>query len=302
MYILQAIAFLIIRVYRSRVVDAMDDSIDINGVNVCYEMRGEGDVILFLHGMGLSHDMWGSAAKAASKSYTIYAPDLPGFGDSDKPGDDYGLPYYVDVIGQFMDAVGIDNAAIVGASVGGEIAAGFAAKNPGRVSRLVLSAPVGLTAFYNGLPGLPIVSSSLYLFMSQSKGLFKRYAESMLFNKNAITCDMMEREWSRMRDPAYRAVLTKNAGKLAAVDPSYVASLRSIKAPTLIVWGQNDTVVPPADAYRYQELIKGSELSVIERCGHLPPLEKPDEFNRAFLTFLGREERYYDDDHFGRQD
>jgi pimeloyl-ACP methyl ester carboxylesterase len=284
-----------------RVVDAMEDSVSVNGINVCYEMQGEGDVILFLHGMGLSHEMWDDAVKAASKIYTTCTLDLPGFGDSDKPETNYGLSFYVDFIGQFMDAVGIDNAAVVGVSMGGEIAAGFAARNPERVSRLVLSAPIGLTPLFNGLPGLPLVSSSLYLFMSRSKDLFKRYAQSMLYNKNSISADIIGQEWSRMQNPAYRAALTKNASNLASADPSYAASLRSIKVPTLIVWGGNDTVVPLTDAYRYQELIRGSELSIIERCGHLPPLERPGEFNRAFLTFLGREERYYDDDRIGEQ-
>ena len=81
----------------------------------------------------------------------------------------------------------------------------------------------------------------------------------------------------------------------------YEASLKSIRAPTLIVWGRNDTIVPVSDAYRYQDRIRNSELAIIEKCGHVPPIEKTGEFNRTFMTFLGREERYYGDDRIGER-
>lgn len=274
--------------------DALEETVKVNGINVCYEMQGKGEVVLFLHGMGFSHVMWGSSVKAASKYYTTCALDLPGFGDSDKPESNYGISFYVNFIKDFMNATGIDNAAVVGVSMGGAIAAGFAGKNPGRVSRLVLTAPIGLTPLYNGLPGLPLVSSSMYLFMSRSKELFKHYAEGMLYNKEAVPKDLLWQEWARLNLPSYRAALVRNAKNLSLVDPAYEVSLQSIRAPTLIVWGRNDMIVSLSDAYRYQDRIRGSELAIIEKCGHVPPMERAEEFNRTFMTFLGREERYYD--------
>jgi pimeloyl-ACP methyl ester carboxylesterase len=283
------------------VVDAMEETVKVNGINVCYELRGRGEVVLFLHGLGFSHGMWGDAVKAASKYHTTCTIDLPGFGDSDKPESNYGTSYYVSFIRDFMNATGIDNAAIVGVSMGGAIAAGFAAKNPGRVSRLVLTSPIGLTPIYRGLPGLPLVSSAMYLFMSRSKELFKHFAEDMFYNKNAIPHDFLWQEWARMKLPLYRAALVRNAKNLSLVDPAYVASLKSIRAPTLIIWGKNDMIVPPSDAYRYRDRIQGSELALIEKCGHVPPMEQSGKFNHAFMTFLGREDRYYEDDLIGEQ-
>ncbi|HEY3422833.1 MAG TPA: alpha/beta hydrolase [Methanocellaceae archaeon] len=279
----------------------MEETVKVNGINVCYELQGRGEVVLFLHGMGFSHDMWGNAVKAASKYYTTCALDLPGFGDSDKPESNYGIPFYVSFIKDFMNATGIDNAAIVGVSMGGAIAAGFAAKNPGRVSRLVLTSPIGLTPLYNGLPGLPLVSSSMYLFMSRSKELFKHFAEGMFYKKDVIPHDILWQEWARMKHPSYRAALVKNAKNLSLVDPVYEASIRSIRAPTLIIWGRNDMIVPLSDAYRYRDQIQSSELAIIEKCGHVPPMEQADEFNRVFMTFVGREERYYEDDRIREQ-
>lgn len=274
----------------------MEESVKVNGINVCYEIRGSGDVVLFLHGMGFSHRMWDDAVKTASKYYTTCTLDLPGFGDSDKPVSDYGISFYVSFIKDFINATGVDNAAVVGVSMGGAIAAGFAAKNPGRVSRLVLTSPIGLTPLYNGLPGLPLVSSSMYLFMSRSKELFKHFAEGMLYDKDAIPHDILWQEWARMKLPSYRAALVKNAKSLSFVNHAYEVSLKSIRAPTLIVWGRNDMIVPLSDAYRYQERIRNSGLAIIEKCGHVPPMERSEEFNRAFMTFLGREERYDHDD------
>ena len=279
----------------------MEETVKVNGINVCYELQGSGEVVLFLHGMGFSHAMWDNSVKTASKYYTTCALDLPGFGDSDKPESNYGLSFYVNFIKDFMNATGIDNAAVVGVSLGGAIAAGFAAKNPGRVSRLVLTAPIGLTPLYKGLPGLPLVSSAMYMFISRSKELFKHYAEGMLYNKEAIPHDILWQEWARMKLPSYRAALIKNAKNLSLTDPAYEASLKSVRAPTLIVWGRNDMIVPLSDAYRHQDRIHGSELAIIEKCGHVPPLERAGEFNRAFMTFLGREVRYHDDNRIGEQ-
>ena len=274
----------------------MEETVKVNGINVYYELQGSGEVVLFLHGMGFSRAIWNTSVKAASKYYTTCALDLPGFGDSDKPVSNYGLSFFVNFIKDFMSVTGIDNAAIVGVSMGGAIAACFAGKNPGMVSRLVLTAPIGLTPLYKGLPGLPLVGSSMYLLMSRSKGLFMRYAESMFYNTGAVDQDILRQERARLKLPSYRAALTRNAKNLSVVDSTYEASLKSVRAPTLIVWGRNDMIAPLPDAYRHQDRIRGSELAIIEKCGHMPPMEKAVAFNRAFMTFLGREALYYDDD------
>lgn len=278
----------------------MEETVKVNGIKVCYELQGSGEVVLFLHGLGFSRAMWDISAKAASKYYTTCALDLPGFGDSDKPESNYGTSFYVNFIKDFMNATGIDNAAVVGVSMGGAIAAAFAGKNPGRVSRLVLTAPIGLTPLYKGLPGLPLVSSAMYLFISRSKELFKHYAESMFYNKDAIPHDILWQEWARMKLPLYRAALVRNAKNLSLADPAYESSLRSIRAPTLIVWGRNDMIVPFSDAYRHQDRIRSSELAIIEKCGHVPPMEQAGAFNRSFMTFLGREVRYHNYDRISR--
>lgn len=271
----------------------MDESILVKGINIHYDVQGKGDALLLIHGMGFSYDIWDSAIKVASKVYTTYALDLPGFGGSDKPEIAYSPSFYADFIGDFMDATGIGHASLVGISLGGEIAAMFAAKHVDRVKKLVLSAPVGLSPLSKALPGLPILNSSLYLFMSKSRQLFKHYAESTIYNKSALTEELIEREWARLKDPSYRSSLIKNARLLGKVDPAYGHLLRSIQAPTLLVWGRADPVVPLEDAYRYNELIRGSEVSIIEKCGHVPLLERPAEFNHAFMTFLGEEKVYY---------
>ncbi len=197
----------------------MEETVKVNGINVCYELQGSGETVLFLHGMGFSHSMWGSAVKTASKYYTTCALDLPGFGDSDKPVSNYGRSFYVNFIKDFMNATGIDNAAVVGVSMGGAIAAGFAAKNPSRVSKLVLTSPTGLTQLYKGLPGLPLVSSSMYLFMSRSKELFKHFAEGMLYNKGAIPHDLLWQEWARMKHSLVPCCIDQECKKPLAGGP-----------------------------------------------------------------------------------
>lgn len=274
----------------------MEESIFTDGINVCYRVEGEGEPLMLLHGMAFTREVWDYTIREASRFFTVYAPDMPGFGCSDKPAVLYGLPFYVDFLARFLDALKIGKCAIVGMSMGGEIAAAFAAKYPERVSRLVIVDAKGFSPLMKGLRTLPVLGSPLYLFMFSSRDILKRYVESMLYDKRMLKEELIDREWARIKDPSYRSSLSKNARYLSTVDPGLQDMLRSVKARTLIIWGKEDALLPLEDAYKFKECIANSDVLVMERCGHLPVIEKNEEFNKALLTFLAEIDLYYAND------
>ena len=276
--------------------DTMEETILIDGINVCYRVEGKGEPLLLIHGMAFSHEVWNKTIKEVSKSFTVYAIDLPGFGCSDKPAVDYGLSYYLDFMKKFVDTLNIQKCVLVGMSMGGEIAAAFAAKYPDRIDRLVIINAKGFSPLIKGIRSLPVVGSPTYLLMSGSRGYLKRYVENMMYDRSVLREDLVEEEWARIRDPSYRSSLSRNAKYLSTVDVEFPNTLKNIKAKTLIIWGKEDVILPVADAYKFKDNIENSRLVVINKCGHVPVLERNEELNRALMTFLGEINLYYSTD------
>ena len=271
----------------------MEESVLIDGINVCYSVEGDGEPLLLIHGMAFSHDIWEKTIVSASKFFRVYAPDLPGFGRSDKPAIDYDLPFYVDFIKKFMNILNIDKCSLAGMSLGGEIAAEFASKYPERVNRLVIVGAGGFSPLIKNPRDYPGLKPQVLSFLKNNRDELKQYFEGMLYNKKALREDLVEQEWARMKDPAYRNALTRSMKHLSTVDPEFPDTLSSIRARTLIIWGKDDPLLPADDAYQFNERIPDSDVVLIERCGHVPVLEKNEELNRALLTFLAETNLYY---------
>ena len=261
---------------------------------VSYRVEGSGQPLILLHGMAFSHDVWDRTVRQASKFFTVYAPDLPGFGCSDKPDVPYGRDFYVEFVKKFLDALNIDKCLIAGMSMGGEIAAAFASRYPARVDRLVLVNAKGFSPLIKGVRTFPVLGAPLYNFMFSNRSLLKNYIASMLYDKKALNEELVDKEWARIRDPAYRASLIKNSKYLSTVDEGLQNLLKGVKARTLIIWGKDDAILPADDAYKFRDCIADSKVVFIERCGHAPVLERNELFNRALLTFLGQVDMYYE--------
>lgn len=271
----------------------MEETTLVKGINVCYEVEGKGDDLILVHGLGSSREIWRNTMKAASRLFKVYAIDLPGFGSSDKPDIQYGLPFYTDFMGSLLEELGIEKCALDGASMGGVIAASFASKYPDRVSKLVLTDPAGLTPLGTGLTRIPLIGDAAFWLMSRNKNMLRQLQEDSFYNPSMAHKTFADNGWDSMRNKAYREAILKNARYLSKVHPEYVESLRDIKARTLIIWGKDDRIMPVSDAHRYGELIRGSRVVLIDKCGHIPHVEKSDEYNKVLLAFLGEISMYY---------
>lgn len=258
----------------------MEGFVNVGDIKVHYTVEGSGYAVILLHGNGLSCGQWKYNIGPLSKYYQVYAPDLPGFGLSDKPDVEYGVAYYVDFLKEFMGALGIQKAAMVGNSMGGAIAATFAARCPSMVTGLIISDPTGFVP--SGLAQNKELYNTFVSLMIRSRRL---YCRPMFYNSSAIK--RLEDTQLVTDSKESRDAFIKNCKAILQYDPGYVKALMDISAPTLIIWGEDDLLLPCDDAEKYRELIAGSNVKVFYHCGHMPNVEKYDDFNSAVLGFLG---------------
>lgn len=251
----------------------------VDGIKIFYNVKGKGEPIILVHGNGLSHGQWKYNIEPLARDHEVYALDMPGFGQSDKPDSEYGLTYYMNFLKAFMDSMGISRPTIVGHSFGGAVAAGFAAKYSEDVTGIVLSDATGITpvgtrynqALFKVLMNMMVRSRKVYC-----RPMFYNGIASSLLDDVQLVTDLSES----------RKAFMSNCREILQCDTAYTESIRTVSAPTLIVWGKNDMLLPVSDAVRYHELIPGSTMKLIDRCGHLPNVEKYQEFNDAVLDFL----------------
>jgi 4,5:9,10-diseco-3-hydroxy-5,9,17-trioxoandrosta-1(10),2-diene-4-oate hydrolase len=223
----------------------------------------------------------------------VYALDLPGFGKSDKEIEDFSLDYAAAFLARFMDAVGIERASLAGNSLGGVVCAQTAVQFPERVSNLVLVGSAGFgreLSPYLRLWSVPVLGD---LAFRTYQGLFPMLKRWVFRSPQSIGDEWFSETAAVLRSEAVR----KNALKVARMGVTLRGQrqellgelhreLAVMEAPTLIIWGRDDPAVPLSHAYHARDLIPNSEVRVMERCGHLPQVERPDELNELVLDFL----------------
>lgn len=261
--------------------------------------------ILFVHGLGSSgYIEWRFVLPHFARTHRVLAPDLPGFGRTDKPRSAaYSIPYFARTLDRFLDQAGVERVALVGTSLGGRIALEVALTFGRRVERLVLVNSLGLgrpqVQFFYPLLMLPRVGETAmavarHAMQRLPPSLIRRWAGRYAGAANleetmddAYLADMREMFGSQGFSEAYLATVRsmgRPAGLFGAHD--LVPRLTEIAAPVLFVWGADDPLFPLAHAHRAHASLPGSHLAVIEGAGHTPQADRPDEFNRVLAGFL----------------
>ncbi len=262
----------------------------IGGRRLRYVRAGSGTAVVLVHGFGSSIYTWKDVIPALAARHDVVALDLPGFGESDRPADlsheDFG-----GAVTGLMDRLGIERAALVGNSMGGSTTAIVAAAAPGRVSRLVLLAAAGFNMEPQARPALVRLTTSWaapVLGLLPGKRLIVERSLRQVFHDDALVTEERVSEYlASAQRPGSLAAL-RSLGASLGVRPSRVAdALPGIKAPTLVIWGDDDRWVPLAHADRFVAAIAGARKVVIPACGHVPQEEKPAEVARLMLEFLG---------------
>lgn len=252
------------------------------GQNIRYYEMGEGPVVILLHGTGGSSESWTANIAPLSKDFHVYVLDQIGFGHSDKPLIDYKVATYVDFLDEFMRVTAVPKAAIVGSSTGGWIAVSFAIQHPEMVQKLVLVDSTGLPPVNapSAVPVKPVDFS--YSSLAATRAALERF----FYDRRRVTDDLVRRVFERHLQAGDGYTIQRLLSNRAA---EYLGdNLKAVRAPTLIVWGKEDSVVPLANAERFRAAIADSQTVVIDQSGHLPAAERPTEFNNTVLGFLRR--------------
>jgi len=271
-----------------------DRYVEVGGKRIRYWMQGEGPAVVLLHGLSNSVEFWQYNIASLATRRRVYALDLLGFGKSDKEIGTFSLSYSGSFMAQFMDALGIERATLVGNSLGGAISAQTAVQYPERVERLILVDPAGfgreLSPFLR-VWAIPMAGSVVFRLYQR---LFPRLKKWVFYKSRSIDDRWLAGATEVLRSPGVRENAIKvvrtgvslRRGQREELFGDLHGLLAETSVPTLIIWGRNDFVVPLAHAYVAQKLIPNSEVRIIERCGHIPQVERPEEFNRLVLDFL----------------
>ena len=265
---------------------------------VRYAPAGPDDApaVVLLHGGGMdaAEFSWKRAMPALADEFRVYAPDWPGYGESGPPTRSPTVDYYVGVLGEFLDALGLSAASLVGISMGGGIALGYALSHPDRVGRLVLVDSYGLGGTVPGGPlaaavsGLPGMDAAVWGLLRRSRRLTALAVRAAVDPRN-LTPEFVDDAYALLRRPdAGRAWLAfqRNEVDHHGFRTNYLDRLPDLAVSTLLVHGERDSFVPVEWATRAAALIPDAEVRVFADCGHVPPRERPEEFVRTVREFL----------------
>lgn len=266
--------------------------LDVDGVRVHYQEAGDADAppMILIHGFATSNLVWSKVfLEFAAGGFRVIAPDLLGYGYSDKPHDlDYTIARQAEMVFDFMKDLGLERAVLVGSSYGAAVAATVALDHPGMVEKLILVGAVNNNRptryLLMRLFGSPIIGDILSPLLVGSRLLLRKRMKRV-YDKHSWVLD--ERRVEARHLPlrtrnAHRAII-RTVRRWDAERVSRDAHL--LTQPTLLLWGDTDREVPLQDGERLHEAIPGSRLIVFRYCGHLPHEEYPERFTRLVVEF-----------------
>lgn len=275
------------------------EHVSIHGHEVGYRMAGEGPTLLLVHGMAGSSRTWREVMPALARDHRVLAPDLLGHGESAKPLGDYSLGAFASGLRDLLAVLGIDAVTVVGQSLGGGVAMQLAYQHPELVQRLVLVGSGGLGREVSWLLRILTLPGAEYLMPV----LFPRFVADRGDDLNRALHDFglraphigeMWRAYSSLAGTENRraflrtlkAVIDPGGQSVSASDRLYLAAAM----PTLIVWGDQDPVIPVAHAVSAHEAMPGSHLELFEGVGHFPHVEEPARFVEVIRDFVATTE------------
>src|ERR1044072_4466510 len=251
------------------------------GQKIHYVEAGSGPTVILLHGLGGSSQVWQFNIAALAEKYHVVVPDQIGFGKSEKPLVNYRIRTYVDFLDQFCKQLGIERASLVGNSMGGWIATAFTAAFPDRVDKLVLGDAAGYR------PPKDLDTRSFYGLNPTTREGMKVLVAKVFYNKLFLTDAAIDQAIATRLAAGDGYTINSITESIIRGEDFLDDAVKTIKRPTLIIWGRQDGLVPLAEGEHFNKDIAGSKLVVFDQCGHMPNVEKPAEFNAAVLKFLG---------------
>lgn len=259
---------------------------EINGMKVHYRDEGEGTPIVLIHGTGASLHTWNDWTIDLVKNYRVIRLDLPAYGlTGQDPQKRYSSKDYVDLLNAFLEELKVGKFHLGGNSLGGLISWLYASYHPEKVEQLVLLDPSGFpfknTPMVIKMAKTPIINNFIRYITPRS--FIEKNIKEVYFDETLIKASTIDR---------YHDLTQFEGNRQAFIDRAYVERedyterLGLIKAPTLILWGENDAWIPVSDAPRFKEAIKNAQMVIMPKTGHVPMEERPGESLAIVLEFL----------------
>jgi pimeloyl-ACP methyl ester carboxylesterase len=271
------------------------NEVELHGQRYTYLTAGSGPLVVLLHGIAASSATWEDVIRRLAGHHTVIAPDLLGHGNSAKPPGDYSLGAYANLLRDLLEALGHDRCTIVGHSLGGGVAMQFIYQFPERCERLVLVAAGGLGREVHpilraaALPGADVVLPWLRFASARTIGALVKTMSR--FGLRAST-ELGEtwRNFIALEEPAaqkaflqtMRGVIDLGGQRFSATHRLYLAA----ELPTMVIWGDRDSLIPVAHARRAREAMPSSRIELFPDAGHYPHLDDPERFARVLLDFI----------------
>lgn len=255
----------------------MKKVIKAQNVEFCYTIEGKGtQAVILMHGWGCNHTTLASIEQLLTEYFTVYNVDFPGFGDSSEPTTVWGVEQYTTLIEHLVQAEKITAPILMGHSFGGRVGIVYASRN--NVTKLVLIDAAGVKP----------ARSLKYYFKVYSYKTYKRLLPLIVGRKRAEAIINRYRKRVGSSDynnasPMMRSIMSR------VVNEDLCHLMPKIKCPTLLIWGENDTATPVADARKMERLIPGAGLAVFKNAGHYSFLDNPYQFAAVIRSFLNDE-------------
>lgn len=263
---------------RTRYGVTSQDMVRVDGLDVHYKDTGPKDapVVLLLHGFGSSLQTWDVWAAQLEKDYRVIRLDLPGFGlTGPSPLHDYSESGDLATLTHFVDQLGVASYSIIGHSMGGKMAWNLAAADAKRVNALVLIAPDGFPEAKDiGTKPYAVPGIMGMMKFCLPKYLVRKSIEPAFFDPNALSDSLVDRYYDLLRAPGVRAAILERANQTTYTDP--VPRLMKITAPTLLIWGEKDRMIPSSNAQSYAKVLPSSKTVLLPNLGHLVQEEQPE--------------------------
>ncbi len=269
--------------------------LEVHGHSVTYRSAGSGPVLLLLHGITNSSETWEPVVGTLADHFTVIAPDLLGHGESSRPRGDYSLGAHASGVRDLLSSLDIGRATVVGHSLGGGVAMQFAYQFPERCERLVLVSSGGLGREVHlllraaALPGadwgLPLLTSRGMRGVGHGVALALRLGRISpprdvgVLARGFASLDNGESRQAFLH--TLRAVIDTGGQRVSATDRLHLAAV----LPTLIVWGERDSIIPQRHGQAAHEAMPDSRMELFEGAGHMPHLDDPERFSELLVEF-----------------
>lgn len=263
--------------------------VDVGGVRAHVRDQGnpEGVPVVLIHGSLGSLQVWDGWARELGKTARVISVDLPGHGLTGAwPRDEYTIEAFTDFVEVLIDNLHLDKVVLVGHSMGGAVAWSFAATRPDRVIQLILVDAAGYPAQGDAplaaqFARMPVIGDIGIYFKPES--MARRALTEMYADPAMVTPERIKRYADLQRFPGNREATLQRTRTQEPLDPT---PLKRMDVPTLLIWGAKDHWVPVADAFRFQNDIKGAKLEIFENLGHNPMEEDPKATAAAVAAFI----------------